>query len=162
MNYQSLGQYFYKLYALTFVIMLVPLGVFIFLYQGLRLEYLHAIQWEYSVGITSYVVVGIAGLNWITAFFLFKFRLMGIRKIPGLGERLSQYASLTLVRMGSFVAGMLFLACGYYVTENKWLTIIFLVSLLLPIVRWPNPKRVCQDLALRGDEFKIVFYRMDV
>jgi hypothetical protein len=161
MNYQSLGQYFYKLYALTFLIMLVPLGVFIFLYQGLRLEYLDAVEWEYSVGFTSYVVVGIAGLNWLTAFFLFQYRLLGIRKIQGLGERLSQYASLTLVRMGSFVVGMLFLAVGYYLTQNKWLTIIFLMSLLLPIIRWPNPKRVCQNLALRGDEYKIVFYRMD-
>lgn len=162
MNYQSLGQYFYKLYALTFVIMLVPLGVFIFLYQGLRLEYLKSVEWEYPVELTSYAVMGIAILNWLTAFSLFHYRLIGLRKVPSLGERLSQYASLTLVRMGSFVAGMLFLASGYYLTENKWLTVIFLVSLLLPIIRWPNPGRVCRDLALRGDEYKIVFYRMDV
>lgn len=162
MNYQSLGQYFYKLYALTFVIMLVPLGVFIYLYQGLRLKYLNPIEWEYSVWFTSCVVLGIAGLNWLTAFFLFHYRLLRIRKIPGLGDRLGEYASLTFVRMGLFVGGMLFLAVGYYLTENKWLTVIFLVSLLLPIIRWPNPKRVCMDLALKGDEYKIVFYRMDV
>jgi len=162
MNYQSLGQFFYKLYALVFVMMLLPLGVFIYLYQGLRLEYLKSIEWEYTVGFTSFIVAGIAGLNWLTAFVHFQYRIINIRKIPSLGERLSQYASLTLVRMGSFVVGMLFLAVGYYLTENNWLTILFIVSLLLPIIRWPNPKRVCKDLALRGDEYKIVFYRMDV
>lgn len=162
MNYQSLGQYFYKLYTYIFLIMLVPILGFIYLYQGLRLEYLKSVEWEYPIDLTSFGAMIMAILIWLIAFYFFHHRLSDLRRISGLGERLSQYASLTLVWMISFVVGMLFLATGYYLTETNWLTVIFLMSFLLPCIRWPSPARVCRDLALRGDEYKIVLYRMDV
>lgn len=161
MKYNSLGQYFYKLYTIIFILLLVPLGVFIFLYQRVQLGIQKPIEFDVNEEFVFYSVMGLAVLDWLFVTGFFYHRLRTIRKTSSLGERLSQYANLTIVRNAVISTGMLLLAAGYYLTENKWLTVVFLAALLLPVVQWPVPKRVCLHLKLRGDEYKMVLYRMD-
>jgi len=161
MKFQTLGQYFYKLYALMFILFLVPLAVFIFLYQSFRLAWLPTFDLLQMVELISYLAFSIAAFDWVIILFVFHYRLKSIRKIHSLGERLSRYASLTLVSNTIISVGMLVLSGGYYLTENKWMTIVFIASLILPVIRWPFPSRVCKDLALKGDEQMMVLYRMD-
>ena len=161
MKYHSLGQYFYKLYALIFILILVPLAVFIFLYQAFRLEIVPAIGFGLSKEILSYLAIGLAFVVWLIAFLVFSIRLKALRKINSLGKRLSDYGTLTIVSNAIISLGMLILAGGYYLTENRWVTIIFIGSLIFLAFRWPFPKRVCKDLVLKGDEHMMVLYRMD-
>jgi hypothetical protein len=161
MKYNSLGQYFYKLYTLIFILMLMPMGVFIFLYQRVRLGFQQPIEFDINEEYVLYGVIGVSLLDWLMASILFHYRLRFVLKTKSLGERLSQYATLTIVRNAAVSFGMLMLAIGYYLTEEKWLTVIFLASLILPVLYWPSPKQVCRNLQLKGDEYKMVLYRMD-
>ncbi len=161
MKYNSLGQYFYKLYTIIFILLLVPLGVFIFLYQRVQLGIQKPIEFDVNEEFVFYSIIGLAVLDWLFVTVFFYHRLRSIRKTSSLGERLSQYANLTIVRNAVISTGMLLLAAGYYLTENKWLTVVFLAALLLPVAQWPVSKRVCLHLKLRGDEYKMVLYRMD-
>lgn len=161
MKYHSLGQYFYKLYAMTFVLILIPLVAFIFLYQAFRFELLLSIELSLNKEILSYLSIGLALVIWLMAFLVFSIRLKALRKKNSLGERLSKYGSLTIVSNAIVSLGMLILAGGYYLTENRWVTLIFIGSVIFLAFRWPFPKRVCKDLALKGDEHMMVLYRMD-
>lgn len=161
MNFHSLGQYFYKLYSILFVLLLVPLVVFSFLYQALRTEWLPAVDLSSYQQQITYVVGGVVITVWLVAYLIFITRLKPMRRLFSLGERLSRYASLTIVRSVLFSIGLLLLAIGYFFSENQWLTIGFMVSLLLPVLLWPVPSRVCRHLKLKGDERMMVFYKMD-
>ncbi|MBX2967077.1 MAG: hypothetical protein KF845_13105 [Cyclobacteriaceae bacterium] len=160
MNYLSVAQYFYKLYARLFVLVLIPAGVFIFLYQALQAVWLPLPELDIEPEIVVYAAGFIAGAVWLTAFLIMHIRLKRIRKIVSLGERLSRYAKLTTVRSVLFSAGMLVLALGYYLTQQQWLTVAFMISLLLPAIFWPAPARVCYDLRLKGDERMMILYKM--
>lgn len=161
MKFNSLGQFFYKLYTFIFVLMLWPIAVFIFLYKGLQFELLKTIALELAVELITYTIVALAVILWLLTILVFRFKLKAIRKISSLGERLSRYASLCIKYNAWISLGMLLLAGGYYLTENKWITIIFIASLMMPLLQWPFPRRVCKDLKLKGDEHMMVLYRMD-
>ncbi|MBL7842357.1 MAG: hypothetical protein KF846_14670 [Cyclobacteriaceae bacterium] len=161
MNFHSIGQYFYKLYSILFVLLLVPLVAFIFLYQALRTELVLVVDLSKYQQQITYVVGGVVISVWLVAYFIFVTRLQPMQKIFSLGERLSKYATLTIVRSVLFSIGLLLLAIGYFFSENQWLTIGFITSLLLPVLFWPIPSRVCRHLKLKGDERMMVLYKMD-
>ncbi|MBX2947325.1 MAG: hypothetical protein KF725_15965 [Cyclobacteriaceae bacterium] len=161
MNYHSLGQYFYKLYAILFIVMLVPILFFILLYQALRVKMVTTPGHLFPADYTS-LVAGIAVcVVWGVAFMVFYNRLKAIRKVVSLGERLSRYANLTIVRSVLFSLGLLMLTVGYFFSENPWLTIAFMTSLFIPAFFWPVPARVCRHLKLKADERMMVYYKMD-
>lgn len=162
MKYNSLGQYFYKLYTIIFILMLVPIGLFIFLYQGVRLGFLKSIEPDLNPQFILIGVISLAVFSWTISWLLISHRLKEVTKIGSLGEKLSRYASLTIVRNSAFSVGMLLLGAGYFFTQDSWMTIAFAISLLLPLLFWPSPKRVCKDLKLKGDELMMVLYRMDM
>lgn len=161
MKFHSLGQYFYKLYAMIFVLLLIPLTLFIFLYQGLLHGFLVTIETDFSNDFILYTAIGIACIDWAVALLLFTQSIKPVRKLQSLGEKLSRYAPLTLIRNILFCTGMVVLAPGYYLTESNWITIVFFGSLILPAYFWPFPKRVCKELKLKGDEEMMVLYKMD-
>lgn len=161
MNFHSLGQYFYKLYSILFVLLLVPLVVFIVLYQVLRTEMLPVVDLSLYQQHVTYVVGGVTITVWMVAYLIFRTQLKATRKIFSLGERLSRYASLTIVRSVLFSIGLLLLAIGYFFSENQWFTIGFMISLLIPVLNWPIPSRVCKQLKLKGDERMMVLFKMD-
>ena len=161
MNFHSLGQYFYKLYALLFALKLLPLSVFILLYQALQMGVLPQVDISLQVPYVLYVIGGVVITLWLLSYLLFFKRLRSIRTIFSLGEKLSRYATLTIVRSVMFSTGLLVLVIGYYFTESQWLTIAFIASLVIPVLFWPIPARVCNHLKLKGDERMMVLYKMD-
>ena len=142
--------------------MLVPLVAFVLLYHGLRTGVVEpielAIDDQFILGFT----IALAVVDWMIGSYTFTRALQSTKKINSLGEKLGRYASHAIGWNLIVSCGMLLLVCGYLLTENKWITIVFIISLVLPVVRWPFPKRVCDDLALKGDERMIVLYRMDL
>lgn len=161
MNYHSLSQYFYKLYARMFMMVLLPIGVFIFLYQARETQWLPEAKPDIEPELIVYAAVIIAFMDWLMALLIMYVGLKRVRKEVSLGERLSRYANLTTVRSALFSSGMLILAIGYHLSQHQWLTIGFMVSLILPAIFWPVPGRVCYDLRLKGDERMMILYKMD-
>jgi len=161
MKFHSLGQYFYRLYALLFALILIPLGVFIFLYQALQVGILPQVDLSLPAQHVIYVIGGVVITVWLLSYIIFFRRVRAIRKIFSLGDKLSRYATLTIVRSVMFSIGLLVLIIGYYFTESQWLTIAFIASLVIPLLFWPVPARVCNHLKLKGDERMMVLYKMD-
>lgn len=161
MNYHSLNQYFYKLYARLFMLALVPIGVFIFLYKASETNWLTNTKLDIEPEMIVYAAAAIAFMDWLMALLIMYVGLKRVRKEVSLGERLSRYANLTTVRSALFSSGMLILAIGYHLSQHQWLTIGFMVSLILPAIFWPVPGRVCYDLRLKGDERMMILYKMD-
>ena len=162
MKFYSLRQYFYKLYTWMFGLMLVPLLVFIISYQVPRLTMVQSIEVTgYPLsGEYGFVFIGLSA--WLFAYWIYASRIVALKNLPGLADRLERYATLALVRTTWLVVGMLVLAAGHFVTQARWFTIVFMASLCIPVVLWPVPSRVCRDLQLKGDEEKVVLLKMDL
>ncbi|MBX2963927.1 MAG: hypothetical protein KF687_15555 [Cyclobacteriaceae bacterium] len=157
MNFHSLQQYFYKLYGTLFLLILIPLAVVIISPYARSTEPMIWIAQLPDHQIVVYVVCGVVINLWVLALAIFFNRLRNLRTVISLGERLSAYANLTIVRSILFSVGLLLLALGYMLVESRWLMIIFFTSLVVPIVLWPFPSRVCSHLKLKGDERMVVY-----
>ena len=99
--------------------------------------------------------------DWFISLFLFNRGLKSIRKIQSLGERLDRYFSLTVLRFTIILSGSLLLAIGFFLTESQEFTIVAISNLLLVLLVWPRPAKVCGDLQLKGDERTLVLYKKD-
>jgi hypothetical protein len=162
MKFYSLRQYFYTLYTWLFALILVPLFAFVICYRVFRFDSFQTIEFGLSGLSSASGFVLIAFAAWVVSYWIFWRNIEAFRKLQSLGERLSRYARLTIVRYLWIVTGMMTLVVGYYITFNGWLTVVFLLSMGMPLLIWPLPSRVCRDLKLKGDERMVVLYRMDV
>jgi hypothetical protein len=158
MKYQSLREYFYKLYALLFFLVLIPLGAFIYLFMAMRTQDFGGMLStdEFLSETLIYVFGTVALVDWSASFLIFNRGLKSARTIASLGGKLDRYYSLTIVRFALINSGLLVLAAGFFLIENHVLTSLFMVSLILLGVLWPFPSKVCSDLALRGEERNMV------
>lgn len=157
MRYQTISEYFYKLYSILFLIVLMPLGVFVFVYGATQLgKLVHPMA---GSGESAFVVYGSAvviAMDWVISTVLFNRSLKAARTLVSLGERLDKYYTLTVVRFGLIVSGLLLLSIGFYLIGDQLLTALLILSLVLLGFLWPFPSKVCNDLALKEDERKVI------
>jgi hypothetical protein len=157
MRYQTISEYFYKLYSILFLIVLVPLGVFVFSYVATQLgKPVHPLAGSASSAFVAYGSVGVIVLDWIISVVFFNRSLRTVRTLAGLGERLDKYYSLTLVRFTLIVSGLLVLSIGFYLVGDQLLTGLFIVSLVALGFLWPFPSKVCSDLSLKESERRVI------
>jgi hypothetical protein len=148
---------------LLFTLALVPLLVFVVLYWQLLEGNLHGpFYGEQQISQILLISMGaIIFSEWMISFFLFNARLKPVRKMQSLGIRLDHYYSLTVIRFAIILSGSIVMAVGFGLTENQLFTVIAVSNLLLSIVLWPIPAKVCRDLQLKGDERTLVFFKKD-
>jgi hypothetical protein len=163
MRYNSLQEYFFKLYNPLYAFILIPLLVLVVLYWQLLEGNIHGpFYGDQAVNQVLMVSLGIIVLSdWVISFYLFAQGLKSTRKIVSLGTRLDRYYSLTLVRFALLFSGSVVLAIGYALTENQLFTLGSVSNLVLPLLLWPLPSKVCRDLMLKGDERTLVLYKKD-
>jgi hypothetical protein len=157
MEFISISQYFYKLYNAVLVILLLPILAFITIY----FQYLTAVELQAQSLTILFEVAGAVVFLWIL-FLLISFRkIRSIRNEPGLRAKLEKYFYLTIVRYILISLGSLALAFGFMLTRDDRFTGIFVLNLILAIIIWPKPSRVCRQLRLRGDEREMVYFKKD-
>lgn len=163
MKYNSIKEYFYKMYNLLYLMMLVPLLTFVVVYwQMLEGNLYGPFYGEKDFSLILLIAMGVIVFSdWMVSFFFFSKRLGSIRKIQSLGIRLDQYYSLTIVRFGIILSGSLVLAVGFCLTENQFFTMVAISNLVLVLLVWPRTAKVCNDLQLKGDERMLVLYKKD-
>lgn len=163
MKYSSVPEYFYKLHIRLYALVLVPLLTLVIVYWVDQTAQGRAL-WQFSeddslIFITPFVFMVL--IDWLAALFIFRKRLTPILTIDSLGERLERYAVLTFIRFVIIVAGLLVLVAAFYLTDNYYVVILFAANLLCLVFFWPTSAKVCSDLKLKGDEQKLVFYKME-
>lgn len=155
MDFITISQYFNKLQSALFVLLIVPLLVFITLYLLLNGGPVDPRK-EYLIIILCAVVV-----DWSVAMIIFNKKIKSARNEQGLGAKLNKYFEITVVRYAFLSAAGLLMALGLYLSGSNVFAALFLVGLLLAGILWPTGRRVCHDLRLKGDEREMVYYKKD-
>jgi hypothetical protein len=162
MKYNSVPEYFYKLHARLYALVLLPLLTFVVLYwkikSGESLGLGQDIALTYSLLLVFMTVVLI---EWIVSFFIFRASLKSILTIGSLGERLDHYYRFTIIRFSFLISGLLLLAVGFFITGEQYFTILFVTSMIGMAFFWPTSAKVCDDLNLKGEERRLILYKLD-
>lgn len=162
MKYNSIAEYFYKLHNRLYALVLIPLLMFVVLYWKMKTGNINGLSqdtgFNYLLLLVSIVIVLV---DWIVAFFIFKRNLKSILTLGSLGERLDHYYRFTLLRFLLMISGLVLLAVGFYLTGDKYFTILFVASMLGIAFFWPTSAKVCDDLNLKGEERKLILYKLD-
>jgi hypothetical protein len=129
--------------------------IFFFVYDGYRPEQVLPEQTLIiNVALIVFIVIDLS-----IASFIFYRNLKAIRKIASLGLRLERYYALTVIRFSLISFADLLLIGGYFLTGNLLFSALFGVSLILFLLIWPRPSKVCNDLKLKGDERQMVYHK---
>src|SRR5688572_24390473 len=155
MNFITIHQYFNKLQILFFVLMIIPLLVFIALYFFANADP-SDIQMAYT-----FVIPIVAIFDWLLAIIIFNKKIKSARNAQGLGAKLDKYFDITIVRYCFLMSASLILALGFYLSRNDLFGGLYVVGLILSAFLWPTGPRVARDLMLRGDEREMVYFKKD-
>lgn len=162
MKYNSVPEYFYKLHSRLYALILIPLLTFVILYWNMKTGNIAGLSQDEAFKQILLLVFIIAVLmEWIISFFLFRKNLKSILTIGSLGERLDRYYTFTLIRFSLMISGLILLAIGFFLTEDQYFSILFVGSLVAIAFFWPTSAKVCDDLNLKGDERKLILYKLN-
>jgi hypothetical protein len=155
MNFITIGQYFNKLQIVFFILLILPLLVFIAIHF-LNIEPLR----EASPEILT-LIPFLALLEWFLAIVIFNKKIKSARNQQGLGAKLAKYFNITIVRNSFLASSGLMLAAGYLITHNDAFTGLYVVNVILTLFFWPSGPRVAGELMLKGDERDMVYFKKD-
>ena len=157
MNFSSLKEYFYRLYNTCLVRLLLSMGLFLLIYylllSGLFSPYI--IEPE-LINFLRYTYLVLIVISLTIVHLVIHKRLKIFSETVGLGDKLDLYHSVVKVRMKTVVGISLFNAAGLLFTGHSWFGIYFGGMILWTVVQWPTPRKVCNQLRLRGDERTMV------
>lgn len=162
MKYNSVPEYFYKLYSRLYALVLVPLLLFVFLYWKMKIGDSKGLSEDpYINNLLLILFIPVVLVDWMVAFFIFRRSVKSILTLGSLGERLDYYYKFTLVRFSFMVSGLVLLAAGFYFTGDQYFTILFVAGITGTAFSWPTSAKVCDDLNLKGEERRLILYKLD-
>jgi hypothetical protein len=153
MKYQSVGEYFYKMYSVLFLYLLIPMLALGGVYWANR--YFLSID-PASRDLILGALITVVVLDWLMAWVWFNQAVKGLLTLVSLGERLQRYFKLMLIRFSIFAVGLFMLVAAYAISGNRLAALAFGLHLVLALLIWPFPSRVVQHLKLKGNERELV------
>lgn len=162
MKYSSVPEYFYKLYARLYALVLVPLLTFVMLYWKIKSGDM-MVAWQDTTFNYALLLafMSVVLIEWIFSFFIFKRSLKRILTLGSLGERLDHYYRFTIIRFSFLISGLVLLAIGFFLTQDQYFTILFVASMIGMAFFWPTSAKVCDDLNLKGEERRLILYKLE-
>jgi len=162
MEFNSIKEYFYKLYNVCYAITLVPLGLFIYLYLKMQVGEINSLIQDNA----QILIIQIASLVFVVlvltiVHLVVRKKMQTVSKEPSLGNRMDSYFGLSIVRMALGVVVSALAAGGLYLTGSEVFSIYFLLVLLWMAYQWPSPKKMCGELKLKGDERELILYKRE-
>lgn len=162
MKYNSVPEYFYKLYSRLYALVLIPLVSFGMLYWQMKTGTIEPFSQDIRLNqLMLLAIITLVLVESIASFFIFRSNVKSILTLGSLGERLDRYYRFTLVRFVLMDSGLILLAVGFYLTRDQYFTILFVASMAGLAFLWPTSAKVCDDLNLKGDERKLILYKLD-
>ena len=157
MNFNSLAEYFYKIYNICLLMLFIPIGIFLFVYYLLLTGKINpTIQSESVIQgiLITFPILVILDLTIV--HLVVRKRLLLLAKEVSLGIKVEKYFSVISLRITAIVASAIFMAAGLFITAHELFPVYFLGLIIWLFFQWPNPRKVCRDLRLKGDEEKMV------
>lgn len=162
MNFSSIKEYFYKLTNRCYLLVLLPLLVFVYLYFQMQSKKIFpTIQDEELITLILAGITLMCLVNLTTVHLLAKKRLVRYSTEPGLGHKLDRYLEIIMLRVGAGSASSLLMALGLLLTGSELFSLLFMLILIWILFQWPSSKKACNDLRLKGDEYEMVLYKKD-
>ena len=161
MNFFSIKEFFYKLNTIGFILLLLPLVVFVLLYtRSIEPQIDAGKEAQAFVLLGSFVGIIVSVLTIV--HLLIQIRLKKMQSFLELAKKMDEYFVLMVVRSSAYTAGLLLLALGFHLTTSMVFTGTFLVIVLVVIAQWPRPLSFCRQLDLKGVERDMVLYNHDL
>jgi len=156
MNF-TLKEFFYNLYNRSLLSMLLSVVALLLIYYFIFIGIIpHLVE---DVFIINTLLI-ITPLIVIVALTIVHLRIAKhckkISQEPNLGNKLDLYFSQATQKTNSIIFASLILSTGFALTSNETFSIYFAVLILWNLLQWPFPKKVCNNLKLKGDERKMV------
>jgi hypothetical protein len=162
MNFSSIKEYFYKLGNRCYLLVLLPLAVFIYLFRQLMTSQMEPmIKDEPLVYIIIAIMTAFALVNLTTVHGIAKRRLKKYSAEVGLGRKLDRYHEIVMFRIAASSASSLMMAAGLLLTGSELFGVLFIGILLWTLLQWPTARKACRDMQLKGDEYDMVLYKKD-
>ncbi len=161
MKFLSIKEYFYKINTIGFILLLLPMVVFIILYV-LAMDQSQPIVAEESVFVLLGGVVVVFLIDLTVVRWLIKIRLNKYQKLPELARKMDGFFSLSVIHMATYCGGALLSAAGFFLTQHSYFTGLFILIDLIGILQWPTPKSFCNTFKLQGSEREMVMMNKDL
>ncbi len=157
MKFNSVKEFFFKLYNRGYQFMMIPLILFIFFYSQ---RYFYPYQyWQVPTEYVPYLPwgIGIGSLIILTiVHYTSSKRTVEISREVGLGIKLEKFGTVLTRKMLLSASVALIQLVGLVLTGDQSFSILFGVMLVWYFFQWPQPARVASWLKLRGDEKEMV------
>lgn len=156
MNF-TFKEYFYKLYNRNMLMLLLPTAEFLVIYYLILSGILtKVVEEEWSVQILL-IAIPIVVLVMLTIVQLgARKRCHKIANETSLGKKLDLYQPVATRKINSLAWLSFLLVIGFFITSDERFSIYFGVIILWSAWQWPTPRKVANDLKLKGDERKMV------
>ena len=161
MNFFSIKEFFYKLNTIGFILLLLPLVVFILLYFRTVGSELIVTDPQQNKALLA-VLVGIFVLALTIVHWLWRIRMRKMRLMLELANKMDGYFWLVLIRNAAYAGCSLLMASGFFLTANILFTGFFVLIMLVALGQWPRPSSFCKLLDLRGSERDMVMNDRDL
>lgn len=162
MEFSSVKEYFYKIYNVCYALTLIPLAIFIFLYLKLQVGEINSVIQEPDQLLLLQIVFLVLIATTLTIVHLVvSKKLKTLSKEFSLAAKMDGYFRLALTRIVTGVIVSCLASVGLYFTGSEIFSVFFLLVLLWMAYHWPAPKKMCQELALKGDEKEMILYKRE-
>ncbi|MBL7847211.1 MAG: hypothetical protein JNL40_07070 [Cyclobacteriaceae bacterium] len=161
MNFLSIKEFFYKLNTIGFILLLLPVIVFLYLHIA-ALKSIPMIIDERQHDVLLIIGCVFVAVALTTVNLFWRSRIRQLKVLGELSRKMDGYFVLVVVRQGVYAAGLLLLAGGYYLTHSIYFSGVYMVVVLALIAQWPGPARFCMTFELRGPEKDLVLHNQDL
>lgn len=161
MNFFSVKEYFYKVNTIGFILLLLPVIVFLYIH----VDALQSIPTVADVGQKNLLLIFVTifvGIILTVVNLIWRSRIAAMRSLSELSRKMEGYFVLFVIRNGVYAAALLLVSAGYYVTHSIYFTGVYLVIVLLLIAQWPGPARFCLAFELKGAERDLILHNQDL
>jgi hypothetical protein len=161
MNFFSVKEYFYKVNTIGFILLLLPVIVFLYIHVD-ALQSIPAVTEVGQKNLLLIFVTAFVGVILTVVNLVWRARISAMRSQGELSRKMEGYFVLFVIRNGAYAATLLLVSAGYYVTHSIYFTGVFFVIVLLLIAQWPGPARFCLAFELKGAERDLILHNQDL
>ena len=161
MKFLSIKEYFYKLNTIGFILLLLPLGVFIFLYyRSIAWQPWIVDQQSAFMLIGTFIIIFLVDLTIV--HWVWKAKMNKLKTNIELTRKMDGYFVLTMLKMSVYCGCSLLMAIGFFLTQDSMFTGGFILFAIGMVFQWPSPALFCKHLDLRGSEREMVLQNTDM